>query len=262
MSIIHTAWPLTRTHTVPAAVICEPSRWHFLTACVTALAREPNLAMTDVHEPAPPAGGGADHLAIPGDPRPWLVWAPPGPDGALSPQLARVVLYAYTATGAVVIDVDDDAAFAATAARTGRRHHALGGATHLATLGHAAGYIDLMLLRWPCDAIQPHWLFFACRMLLRSAGCLVVAVTGEPRQRIAQLSSLSGAASTAGLHIVDHVAVLTPDQGVATPTDRRPVPSGHDRSRTDQVAVDVAAAPPPTAHTDLMVLATKAAGDA
>jgi len=220
--------------------------------------------MTDIHEPAPSAGGDpADHLAIPGDPLPWLVWGPPTPDGGLSPQIARIIIDGYTATGDVVIDVDDDAAFAATAARTGRSHHALGGAHHLATLGHAAGYIDLMLLRWPCDAIQPHWLFFACRVLLRNAGYLVVAVSGEPNRRIAHLSSLSGAASTAGLYIVDHVAVLPSDAPTATPTYRRPPPpSGRERALSDHAAVDVAAASRTTAHTDLLVLAAEVADDA
>jgi hypothetical protein len=218
--------------------------------------------MTDVHEPAPPAGGdAADHLAIPGDPRPRLVWAPANPDGGLSPQLARIILDAYTAPGDVVIDVGDDAALAATAAQTGRHHHALGGTRHLATLGHAAGYIDLMLLRWPCDAIHPHWLFFACRAVLRNAGRLVVAVTGERQHRIAHLSALSGAASTAGLHIVAHVAVLTPDEGAATRQDGRPRPSGRDQRLTQYAVPDVAAATPPTTHTDLLILAADVPGD-
>lgn len=248
---------------VPAGVICEPSQRHLLPACVTGLAPEPNLAMTDVHEPAPPGDGGAvaDHLAIPGDPPPWLIWAPPSPDGGLSRQIARVILDAYTATGDVVIDVDDDAAFAAIAARTGRRHHALGGSRHLATLGHAAGYIDLMLLRWPSEAIQPHWLFFACRALLRNAGCLVVTVTGERRHRIAHLSSMSGAASTAGLHIVDHVAVLTPEAGAATPLGAQTRPYGRGRRRTRATPMDVAAAPPLAAHSDLLILATEVPGE-
>jgi hypothetical protein len=219
--------------------------------------------MTDVHEPAPHTGGGdtADHLAIPGDPRPQLVWAPASPGGGLSPQLARIILDGYTVTGDVVIDVDDDAVFAATAAQTGRRHHALGGTRHLATLGHAAGYIDLMLLGWPCDAIHPHWLFLACRALLNNTGCLVAAVTGERHHRIAHLSALSGAASTAGLHIVHHVAVLAPDEGAATPPDGRPRPARRDRHQIRYAVADLAAAAPPSAHTDLLILTAEAAGD-
>jgi hypothetical protein len=152
--------------------------------------------MTDAHEPAPqPAGGDATpDLAIPGEPRPRLVWAPANPDGGLSPQLARFILDAYTATGDVVIDVDDDAAFAATAAQTGRRHHALGGTKHLATLGHAAGYIDLMLLRWPCDAAHPHWLFFACLALLRTAS-RTSARSAVPRALPAYRSSTTSPSS-------------------------------------------------------------------
>jgi hypothetical protein len=113
--------------------------------------------MTDVHEPAPHADSdAADHLAVPGDPRPWLAWAPLNPNGGISPQLARIILDGYIATGNVVDDVDDDdAVFAATAAQTGRRHNGLGGTKHLATPGHAAGDIVLMLLRWPCAAILP-----------------------------------------------------------------------------------------------------------
>jgi hypothetical protein len=219
--------------------------------------------MTDAHEPAPqPAGGDATpDLAIPGEPRPRLVWAPANPDGGLSPQLARFILDAYTATGDVVIDVDDDAAFAATAAQTGRRHHALGGTKHLATLGHAAGYIDLMLLRWPCDAAHPHWLFFACLALLRNAGRLVVAVTGERPHRIAHLSALSGAASTAGLQVVDHVAVLTPDDDPAARQDIQPRPSRRDQRQTRHAIAGVAAAATLTPHTDLLILAAQVPGD-
>jgi hypothetical protein len=218
--------------------------------------------MTGAYEPAPPADGdAADRLAIPGDPRPWLVWAPVTPDGGLSPQLARILLDGYTATGDVVIDIGDDAEFAATAARTGRRHHALCGAKHLATLGHAAGYIDLLLLRWPCDAIHPHWLFFACRALLHNAGRLVVAVTGEPEHRIAHLSALSGAAGTAGLHIVDHIAVLAPDNDAATSPEGQPRTSGRGQRRMQHAATDVAAAAPPTTHTDLLVLAAEVPGE-
>lgn len=194
--------------------------------------------MTDHHEPAPPHGDNdADVLAIPGDRLPWLVCAPAVAGGDLSPQLAQLILDAYTTTNDVVIDVDNDKALAAAATQTGRRHHALAGLAGLTALDHAAGYIDLMLLRWPQPSVDPHWLFLTCRTLLRHAGHLVLAVSGDQQHRIAILSALSGAARTADLHIVDHVVVLTPQ------TD-----TPHDTST---------ATASPAVHTDLLVLATQ-----
>src|SRR5689334_8001783 len=126
----------------------------------------------DPHHPEPDEQL-ADRLAISTDIRPtvWLT-APPKQPGRLSHEVARLLLDEHTQAGDIVVDVDDDAAFAATAAAIGRRHHALGGDTHMATLGHAAGYIDLILLHWPRPAINPHWLLRACRTLLCGAGSL------------------------------------------------------------------------------------------
>ena len=197
--------------------------------------------MTDHHQPAPPhRDDDAGALAIPGDRRPWLVYAPAVAGDDLSPQLAQLILDAYTTTSDVVIDVDDDKTFAAAATQTGRRHHALAGLTGLTTLDHAAGYIDLMLLHWPQPSVDLHDMFFTCRTLLRHAGRLVVAVNVDQQHRIANLSALSGAARTAGLDIVDHVVVLAP----ATET------SVGDASTT---------AAPPSVHTDLLVLTTQRA---
>ena len=47
------------------------------------------------------------------------------------------------------VDIDDDVALSAVAAETGRRHHGVGGAHRLVALGDAAGYVDLVVLRWP-----------------------------------------------------------------------------------------------------------------
>jgi hypothetical protein len=218
--------------------------------------------MTDHHHPTP-AGASDDEaglLAIPGDPRPWLVWAPVHPGGGLSLELARIVLDAYTVTGDVVIDVDDDVSFAAVAARTGRRHHALAGASRIGALGHAAGYIDMILLRWPRPAAHPHWLLRACRALLHTSGHLVVAVTADPSQRIATLSAITGAARTAELATVDHIAVLTAEREAPATGSRPSFPPGRPRRRR-VVADDMTATLPSPVHTDLLILASEITSD-
>src|SRR4051794_15910686 len=92
----------------------------------------------DRHHPhdLPLDGQDADRLAAPGGVRPTLWRTPAGAQpGRLSLQAARLLLDGYTQLGDIVVDVDDDVAFAAAAAATGRHHHALGGHIHLATLG-------------------------------------------------------------------------------------------------------------------------------
>jgi hypothetical protein len=185
----------------------------------------------------------ADRLAVPGDVRP-SVWrtAPPQQPGCLSHEMARLLLDQHTQAGDIVIDVDDDAAFAATAAATGRRHHALGGDIHLATLGHAAGYIDLILLHWPRPAVNPHWLLLACQSLLRGAGHLVIAITVDPLHRVAQFNALGGAAGTVGLRTIRHVTAVAPHAAT-------PAPAG-----TATESPDRGAEPPPLRpHTDLLI---------
>jgi hypothetical protein len=187
----------------------------------------------------------ADRLAIPGDVRP-TVWrsAPPQRPGCLSHEMAWLLLDDHTQAGDIVVDVDDDAVFAATAAATGRRHHALGGDMYLATLGHAAGYIDLILLHWPRPAVNPHWLLLACRSLLGTAGHLVIAVNVEPLHRVAQLSALGGAAATVGLRPIRHVTAVAPH--AATPARGRPDPA---TASPDRDADPLA----PSPHTDLLI---------
>jgi hypothetical protein len=166
-------------------------------------------AMTDHRESVPTdSNDEPGAYAIPRAGLPWLVCVPAGTDTELSPQLAQLILDVHTAVGDVVVDIDDDSAFAAAAAETGRRHHALGGATGLNAFGHAAGYIDLLLMHWPQPNADPRWLLLTCRTLLRNEGCLVVAVKAVNQRRVAALSALTGAASTAGLNLVDHIAVI------------------------------------------------------
>src|SRR5262245_45906928 len=101
-------------------------------------AREPKPAMDRHHDQTPhdptrhdptPLESDerlADRLAVPGGARPTLWRTPPAQQpGCLSPQLARLLLDERTQVGDVVLDIDDDVAFAATAAASGRRHHAL-----------------------------------------------------------------------------------------------------------------------------------------
>src|SRR5690348_2205520 len=89
----------------------------------------------------------ADQFGVPGGARPTVWRTPAGTQpGCLSPQTAQLLLDGYTQPGDIAIDVDDDIAFAAAAAATGRHHHALGGHIHLATLGIAAEYIDMILV--------------------------------------------------------------------------------------------------------------------
>ena len=217
--------------------------------------------MTDHHEPVPLAPDGATWgtFAIPGDARPSLFRLPAAGDASLSPQLARLILDRRTTVGDVVIDVDDDIAFAAAAVRAGRRHHALGGAVHLAAMGHAAGYIDMILLRWPRPAVNAHWILIACQALLRHVGCLVVAVSVEREQRVAHLSSLSGAASTAGLRVVDHIAVFDPADETATPVAIPSRARRLARRRGLPEAADAAAGAAQFPHTDLLVFTSEAA---
>lgn len=202
----------------------------------------------------------AERLAIPGQARPTVWRTPPGEQpGCLSPQLARLLLDGYTQVGDVVIDIDDDIAFAATAAATGRRHHALGGHIHLASLGHAAGYIDLILLHWPRSVVNPHWLLLACRSLLGTAGRLAIAVRVDADQRVAHLSALGGTANTAGLHTIRHVTALasTVAPPAADAAGKHPghdanVPTGH-RGDGPPVA--------PRPHTDLLIFEPEAGHD-
>ncbi|GAA0925076.1 hypothetical protein [Virgisporangium aurantiacum] len=180
-------------------------------------AREPQPAMDRHHQQHDCLGSRlddhlADRLALPGEARP-AIWraAPAQQPGCLSPRLAHLLLDDQTKVEDVVLDIDDDIAFAATAAATGRRHHALGGAHHLATMSHAAGYLDLILLHWPRPAVNPRWLLTACRSLLGVAGRLVIAVSVDNGQRMAHLTALGGAAATAGLNKIRHIAALDPD---------------------------------------------------
>jgi hypothetical protein len=146
------------------------------------------------------------------------VWRAPAPTtpGTLSPPAARRLLRTHTQPGDIVIDIDNDQDFAVAAAQTGRHHHALGREHPTAALGHATGYIDLILLHWPRPDAHPPTLLAACRELLRGAGVLVIVVALDPPRRSAHLSALTGAAHSAGLRDVRHVAILP--AGEATPT--------------------------------------------
>jgi hypothetical protein len=207
----------------------------------------------------------ADALAVPGGMRPVVWLADAAAPHALSPRLARALLDEHTRHGDVVVDIDDDVAFAAAAAETGRRHHALGGGHRLAPLGEAAGYVDLVLLRWPQSrAANPRWLLVACRTLLRQgSGVLAVAVSVAAADRIAHLSALTGAAHAVGLRQIRHVAVLSREPARPTST------SVHDPGSDDAApphadasgdtgghvpAPDAATAP----HTDLLIFAAEA----
>jgi hypothetical protein len=205
----------------------------------------------------------ADALAVPGGVRPavWLADAPG--THALSPQLARALLDEHTRHGDVVVDIDDDVAFAAAAAETGRRHHALGGGHRLAPLGDAAGYVDLVLLRWPqFQAANPRWLLVACRTLLRhGSGVLAVAVSVPAAHRISHLSALTGAAQAVGLRQVRHVAVLHPnpgpghypESGAVAPPDTHASTATADRGGHAPAAAGLGAP-----HTDLLIFAAEA----
>jgi hypothetical protein len=218
------------------------------------------------HDSTPPESDErlAGRLAIPGNARPTLWRTPPAQQpGCLSPQLARLLLDERTQVGDVVLDIDDDVAFAATAAATGRRHYALGGEHHLAAMNHTAGYLDLILLHWPRPAVNPHWLLRACRALLGIAGCVAVAVSADPDQRVAHLSALSGAAATAGLRTIGHVAVPTPGvPDAATPVAVTNTPPGH-RAGPPTSGSAVGRNPHELAHphTDLLIFGVERAGD-
>ncbi len=162
----------------------------------------------------------AARLAIPGGMRPdvWYVTGPEQP-GTLSPRTARMLLNDHTRRGDIVIDVDDDVVFAAVAAETGRRHHALGGDRRLATLGYAAGSVDLVLVHWPRPQVEPRRLLIACTALLRGAGRLVIVAAVPARERTAHLSALTGAAHSAGLRHTRHAAVLATDSADQPHTD-------------------------------------------
>jgi hypothetical protein len=197
----------------------------------------------------------AEQLAIRDDVRPCLCRVAASADGNLSPQLARLLLDTHTTIGDFALDVDNDAAFAAAAAQAGRRLHALGGAQHLAAMSHAAGYIDMILLHWPRPAVNPQWLLVACRSLLRNAGCLVIAARVGSEHRISRLSALRGAATTADLHLIDHIAAVNPAGGTATRAATPPAAAQHRQHITGH---DAAVATPLVPHTDLLIFATQA----
>ena len=208
----------------------------------------------------------AHRLALPAGARP-AIWRVPPPQqpGCLSPELAQLLLDSHTRPGDVVLDIDDDIAFAATAAAAARRHHALGGARHLAEMSHAAGYLDLILLHWPRPAVNPRWLLTACRSLLGATGRLAIAVGVDSDQRDAHLSALTGAAAAVRLHTVRHVAALGP---ASTPNA---IPDAAPRSATGVAtrrgANDLRRHPDAAIHphTDLLILggvnSVKATGD-
>src|SRR6266545_781180 len=195
----------------------------------------------------------ADALAVPGGVRPVVWLADAAAPDALSPQLARALLDEHTRRGDVVVDIDDDVAFAAAAAEAARRHHALGGGHRLAPLGDAAGYVDLVLLRWPrSPAANPRWLLVACRTLLRhGSGILAVAVSVPAAHRIAHLSALTGAAHAVGLRQVRHVAVLDPD---ATAGSERHPGSAATADMCGHAPAPAGVAAP---HTDLLIFAAE-----
>ncbi len=202
----------------------------------------------------------ADALAVPGGLRPVVWLADTAAPDALSPQMARALLDEHTRRGDVVVDIDDDVAFAAAAAEAARRHHALGGGHRLAPLGDAAGYVDLVLLRWPqSQAANPRWLLVACRTLLRhGSGVLAVAVSVPVAHRISHLSALTGAAHAVGLRQVRHVAVLDPDptpRSAHHPGAAAPPRSG---ATTDACGHTPGAAGPVAPHTDLLIFAAEA----
>ena len=217
-------------------------------------------------DPVPTTISPATSLLHPGG-VPAVVWhAAPGPE-ALSPQLAKALLRQHTRRGDVVVDVNDDVAFAAAAAETARRHHALGGGHRLAALGDAAGYVDLVLLHWPRPAPgQPP---LATRGLPNPAAPRHRRPRRRrqrpPAQRISHLTALTGAAHAVGLRQVRHVAVVDPD---ATPGCRsRPgsaevAPPGLDDATVDRPSGHIPAgaghgvgglAP----HTDLLIFAAE-----
>jgi hypothetical protein len=198
-------------------------------------------------EPNRPSPDAMDALAVPGGVRPVVWLADAAARQALSPQLARALLDEHTRRGDIVVDIDDDVALAAAAAETGRRHHALGGGHRLATLGDAAGYVDLVLLSWPRpQAANPRWLMVACRTLLRhDTGVLVVALRVPALQRLSHLSALTGAARAVGLRDVRHVAAFDP----ATSPERRHHRAGATPAEPDRDADTVPDTDHPGCHT-------------
>jgi hypothetical protein len=218
-----------------------------------------------------------DQTAIPNQGRPTVWSAPPAQQpGCFSHGVARRLLTELTQRGDVVLDIDDDIAFAATAATaaiTGRRSHALGGDEHLAAMGHAVDTVDLILIHWPRPAVDPSWLLTACWSLAGAAGWVVIAVDSSIEQRVEHLRALAGAAATARLRIVEHVAVIAPDPRppqdpcpeaatpVATANPRPPRHGRHGRHHGCIPTVAQLAAGAGAPHLDLLVLAGEEAGD-
>jgi hypothetical protein len=203
------------------------------------------------HDPTRPGAENwpADQFAIPGEDSP-TVWItqPPVEVGSLPRQVANLLLNAFTQFGDLVVDLDDDEAFATIAAEMGRRHHALGG-DHLASIGRSTGYIDLVLVHWPRPAVNPRWLLRACRTLLSPRGVVVVAASLDRHQRTAHLSALGGAAATAGLVMAAHVTAITPE-----PHMNRPAAASRDnRPATPPSAGDADGAGSVYPHTDLLI---------
>jgi hypothetical protein len=212
--------------------------------------------MTTPTEPNP--NPSRDQHGILPAPTVWHAPAPPEPHTLTAP-LARQILNHLTQPGDIVVDVDNDGGFAAVATETGRRHHSLGGHAQLMTVGRVAGHVDLVLLHWPQPSANPRFLLAACRALLRPAGrptaarpvlgnaaispgSLVIAVAVPAADRIKTLSALTGAARTAELQHVRHIAVT---DDADNPRDATGPARGDHR-------------PPGTPHTDLLILTPRA----
>jgi hypothetical protein len=209
---------------------------------------EPQPSM-DTPNQTPDERYDADRLGIPGGLTPTIWRLPPSPlAGALTPQLARRVLDTYTAPQDVVIDVDDHSAVATAVTGAGRRHVALRGTLRLATEAGLTGTAGLVVLTWPRPDTNPRWLLTTCRTLLAPSGRLVIAVSVSARQRVPQLSALTGAARTAGLvHISHVVAIIDAPTGAAHELAAQP------SELAGAATIDSESSTAETRHRDLVV---------
>ncbi|WP_433304245.1 hypothetical protein ACQP2F_14425 [Actinoplanes sp. CA-030573] len=173
-------------------------------------------------------------------------------NGRLTPQLAALLVGAYSAPGDTIVSVGADPALAGAAGAGGRIYLSVRDPHQLNQLEHVAGKLAMVVVSWPpaadpaADADGAAALFLSCRRLMRRNGCTIVAISQLPagdtyRQHSAVLLP---AAQQAGLAWQQHVVAFA---GRAAP-----------RANTDPAEH---VAEPVAIHVDLLVFSVRGHGD-
>ncbi|WP_328469117.1 hypothetical protein OHA21_00950 [Actinoplanes sp. NBC_00393] len=191
---------------------------------------EPELDRDAADPLAPSALIAAGSIAVASwePPIPISVWRVPGtyPDPyELTPPVAASLIGFYTSPGDIVVSIGHDPALAGAAGAGGRTYRWVAGTDALNGLQHVTGMVSLIVLPWP-----PHeqrtglsqerlvHMFGACRRLMRSDGCTIVALAATGSETYAEHTTpMLPAARLAGLGWSQHIVAITdqPDTPVA-----------------------------------------------